>query len=152
MTVTELRLVHKHENKVSANAHVPRARGPHSQTLAARQNSAISCSEDAKALTRFVTFAATVRSVSPSLEMMINFCYLHCRPGGLLHGHHTFVISTALFFKWRWNRMYSPQGLPLHHSFEHRGRGEKMYLLVIKQPRQHGAAATVTQCTGGWLQ
>lgn len=84
MTVTEIRLglVHKHENQLPVSVHVPRACGPHSQTLAARQNSVILCLEDAKALAAFVTFAATVRSVSPSLEMMINFCYLHCRPGG----------------------------------------------------------------------
>lgn len=29
-----------------------------------------------------MTFAATVRSISPSLKIMINFCYLHCRPEG----------------------------------------------------------------------
>lgn len=59
-----------------------RALRPHSQTLAARQNSVLSYLEDAEALLDFVTFAATVRSVSPHSEMMINFCYLHCRPEG----------------------------------------------------------------------
>lgn len=39
-----------------------------------------------KAWAGFVTFVATVRRVPPSLEAMINFCYLHYSPEGFAIG------------------------------------------------------------------
>lgn len=58
----------------------------HSHTLVAFQTSVISCLEDMKAWAGFVTFVATVRRVPPSLEAMINFCYLHYSPEGFAIG------------------------------------------------------------------
>lgn len=60
----------------------PHKNRPHSHTLVAFQTSVISCLEDMKAWAGFVTFVATVRRVPPSLEAMINFCYLHYSPEG----------------------------------------------------------------------
>lgn len=64
----------------------PHKNRPHSHTLVAFQTSVISCLEDMKAWAGFVTFVATVRRVPPSLEAMINFCYLHYSPEGFAIG------------------------------------------------------------------
>ena len=58
----------------------------------------------------FVTFAVTVKSVSPSLEIMINFWYLHCRPGGSSTGFTHLSFPLLQFFKRRWNRKVQPPG------------------------------------------
>lgn len=68
------------KNTLSAQHTVPR--GPRGRTLAVCQKSVISCLEDVKAWARFVTFVTAARRISPSLEKMINFCYLHYCPEG----------------------------------------------------------------------
>lgn len=66
----------------SVNTHWAKHTRPHTQTLVAIQKYVISCLEDVKAQAGFVTFVVTVRRVSPSLEKMINFSYLHYCPEG----------------------------------------------------------------------
>lgn len=76
---------HTDYTKLRPQTH-PHKNRPHSHTLVAFQTSVISCLEDMKAWAGFVTFVATVRRVPPSLEAMINFCYLHYSPEGFAIG------------------------------------------------------------------
>lgn len=80
-----------------------------------------------------MTFVVTVRRVSPSLEKMINFCYLHYCPEGSSIGPthlsfplHCFSNGNEIECTASWVRLAKT-------LLSREGAG-KMYLLIIKQP------------------
>lgn len=141
---------HTQMRKNTLSAQHTLARGLRGRTLTACQKSVISCLEDVKAWARFVTFVAAARRISPSLEKMINFCYLHyCPEGssiGLTHLSfplHCFSNGNEIECTASW---VSPRRDSFKEEKEKKRERKKVYLLIIKQPCQHGTAA-VAQCS-----
>lgn len=95
-----------------------------------------------------MTFVVTVRRVSPSLEKMINFCYLHYCPEGSSIGLTHLSFPLHCFSNGNGIEGTASWVCLAETLLSRGGAGEKkkkLYLLIIKQPYQHGTAAA-TRC------